>query len=243
MEEIMGYVHSHESFGTVDGPGIRYIVFLQGCPLRCRYCHNADTWEKNNAKFRETPEQTFKEICKYKNFIKSGGVTLTGGEPLMQPDYVRELLKLCKKDGIHTAVDTSGFFLNDKVKEALNYADLILLDIKCIDPETHKSLTKVELEPVLKFAEYLKEIGKKAWIRHVIVPGITDNDEYLNKLADYVKTLDNVEKVELLSYHTLGEYKWDNIGEHYSLKGVPPLSPERLENAKEIFRKRGLTIQ
>lgn len=241
--ELKGCIHSHESFGTVDGPGIRYVVFTQGCPLRCRYCHNADTWKIEDAKYRETPEETFKEICKYKNFIKSGGVTVTGGEPFMQPDYVKELFKLCKADGIHTTVDTSGYILSDKVKEALEYVDLVLLDIKCIDPKTHKELTLVELAPVLEFAEYLKSINKKVWIRHVIVPGITDNDEFLNKLADYVKTMDNVEKVELLPYHTLGEYKWEKIGEHYSLKGVPPLSKERLENAREIFKKRGLAVK
>ncbi|MBC2856274.1 MAG: pyruvate formate-lyase-activating protein [Cetobacterium sp.] len=241
--ETKGFIHSHESFGTVDGPGIRYVVFTQGCPLRCRYCHNADTWKKEDAKYRETPQETFKEISKYKSYIKSGGVTITGGEPFIQPEYVKELFKLCKEDGIHTTVDTSGYILNDKVKEALEYTDLVLLDIKCIDPEAHKSLTKVELGPVLEFAEYLKEIGKKVWIRHVIVPGVTDNDAFLNKLADYVVTLDNVEKVELLPYHSMGEYKWENIGEHYSLKGTEALSPERLENAREIFRKRGLSVR
>lgn len=238
-----GFIHSHESFGTVDGPGIRYVIFTQGCPLRCKYCHNCDTWKREDAKFMETPEETFLEICRYKNFIKSGGVTVTGGDPLTQPEYVKELLKLCKKEGIHTAIDTSGYLFNEKVKEAIEYADLILLDIKSIDPVQYKELTGVELEPTLKFADYLDSIGKKMWIRHVVVPGITDNDELLNKLADYLTKFKNLEKVEILPYHSLGEYKWKKMGMEYPLKDVPQLSAERTKNAKEIFKKRGLVVR
>lgn len=237
-----GYIHSHESFGTVDGPGIRYVVFTQGCPLRCKYCHNPDTWKIEDAKMIETAEKTFSEISKYKNYIKNGGVTITGGEPLTQPEYVKELLKLCKKDGIHTAVDTSGYLLNDKVKECLEYVDLVLLDIKSIDPNQYKELTGVELEPTLKFIEYLKSINKPMWIRHVVVPGITDNDELLNKLADYLKGFDNLEKVEILPYHTLGEYKWKSLGLEYPLKEVLPLSNKRAEEIKSIFRKKGIKV-
>lgn len=240
---VKGYIHSHESFGTVDGPGIRYVIFTQGCPLRCKYCHNCDTWRREDAKFMETPEQTFLEICKYKNFIKKGGVTVTGGDPLTQPEYVKELLKLCKNDGIHTAIDTSGYLFNDKVKEALEYADLVLLDIKSIDPIQHKDLTGVALDNTLKFAEYLRDIGKTMWIRHVVVPGITDNDELLNKLADYLVQFDNVEKVEILPYHSLGEYKWQKMKMDYPLKGVPQLSPERAEQIREMFRARGLSVK
>ena len=237
-----GCIHSHESFGTVDGPGIRYVVFTQGCPLRCKYCHNADTWRKEDAKTKETPEETFAEICKSKNYIEKGGVTITGGDPMTQPEYVEQLLRLCKNDGIHTAIDTSGYLFNDKVKRCLEYVDLVLLDIKSIDPVQYKELTGVELEPTLKFAEYLKEIKKPMWIRHVVVPGITDSDELLNKLADYLMKFDNLEKVEILPYHTLGEYKWKNLGLEYPLKGVPALSAKRLEEVKEIFRKRGLKV-
>lgn len=161
----------------------------------------------------------------------------------MQPDYIREVFKLCKKDGIHTALDTSGCLFNEKAKEVLEYVDLVLLDIKSIDPDVYKDLTKFEQEPTIKFAEYLKEKNIKTWIRHVIVPGITDNDENLTKLADYVKTLPNVELVELLPYHTLGEFKYDELGIEYPLKGVEALSKERLENAREIFRSRGLKIK
>lgn len=240
---IKGYIHSHESFGTVDGPGIRYVVFTQGCPLRCKYCHNCDTWKKNEAKFMETPEETFLEICRYKNFIKNGGVTITGGDPLTQPEYVKELLKLCKKEGLHTAIDTSGYLFNDKVKEAIEYADLILLDIKSIDEKQYKELTGVELQNTLDFAHYLNKIGKKMWVRHVVVPGITDNDELLNKLADYLTQFDNLEKVEILPYHSLGEYKWQKMNMEYPLKGVPQLSAERLNNAKQIFKNRNLDVR
>ena len=238
----IGYIHSHESFGTVDGPGVRYVVFMQGCPLKCKYCHNADTWKIKDAKFKETSSETYKEILKYKNFIKTGGVTITGGEPMLQPEYVEGLFKLCKENGIHTTLDTSGYIFNDKVKEVLKYTDLVLLDIKSIDENMYKYITEVELDPTLKFLKYLSEKNIKVWIRHVIVPGLTDNDEHLSKLADYISEYSNIEKIELLPYHTLGEHKWEEMGMEYSLKGVPSLSKERLENAKEIFKKRGIKV-
>lgn len=240
---IKGRIHSHESFGTVDGPGIRYVIFMQGCPLRCRFCHNPDTWNPKDFKREETPEETFKEILKYKNFIKKGGVTITGGEPLLQAEYVKEVFALCKKEGIHTALDTSGYIFNDTVKEALNYTDLVLLDIKCIDENIHKNLTSVELNPILKFLEYLKSINKKIWIRHVVVPEITDDDKLLEKTADFIKSIGEiVEKVEILPYHTLGKYKWEQLGLKYSLENTPPLSPERAEKIREMFREKGLKV-
>ncbi|MGL4403253.1 MAG: pyruvate formate-lyase-activating protein [Fusobacteriaceae bacterium] len=241
---MTGRIHSKESFGTVDGPGIRYVLFLQGCPLRCKFCHNPDTWEFGSGKFQETPEETVKEILKYKNFFRNGGgLTITGGDPLMQPEFIKEVYRLCKENGIHTALDTSGCLFNDKAKEVLEYVDLVLLDIKSIDPDVYRELAKFDQEPTLKFAEYLKEKNIKTWIRHVIVPGITDDNENLAKLADYVKTLPNVELVELLPYHTLGEFKYDEMGLEYPLKGVDALSKERLENAREIFKSRGLKIK
>lgn len=238
-----GFIHSHESFGTVDGPGIRYVIFTQGCPLRCKYCHNADTWKKEDAKMIETPEETFLEICKYKNYIKNGGVTITGGDPLTQPEYVKELLKLCKNEGIHTAIDTSGYIFNDRVKECLEYTDLVLLDIKSIDPVQYKDLTGVELAPTLNFANYLKEIKKPMWIRHVVVPGITDNDELLNRLADYLIGFDNLEKIEILPYHSLGEYKWEKLGLEYLLRDTKPLSAARAEEIRNLFRNKGLKVK
>ena len=200
----IGNIHSYESFGTVDGPGIRFVLFLQGCPLRCKFCHNPDTWNISDEKIRERAVETFEKVKKYKGYFgKKGGLTVTGGEPFLQADFILELFKLCKEDGINTVVDTSGYIFNEKVKEVLEYTDLVLLDIKAIDEKVYKELTGVELENTLKFAQYLKEKGKRVWIRHVIVPGITDNDELLNRLAEYVSNLDNVEKVELLPYHKL----------------------------------------
>ena len=218
----IGNIHSYESFGTVDGPGIRFVLFLQGCPLRCKFCHNPDTWNISDEKIRERAVETFEKVKKYKGYFgKKGGLTVTGGEPFLQADFILELFKLCKEDGINTVVDTSGYIFNEKV---------------------YKELTGVELENTLKFAQYLKEKGKRVWIRHVIVPGITDNDELLNRLAEYVSNLDNVEKVELLPYHKLGEFKYKELGMKYVLEGVEELSKERLENAVSIFQKYNLKV-
>lgn len=244
MEKIKGKLHSYESCGTVDGPGLRYIIFTQGCPLRCQFCHNPDTWKMADATYEESAEYVVKEIQRYKAFFKNGGgMTMTGGEPLMQPKFAKEVFRLCQEDGIHTALDTSGIYLNDEVKDVLKSVDLVLLDLKCMDPVIHEELTKVPLEPVLKFAEYLKEIGKPVWIRHVLVPGITDRDDLLEKLADFVATLPNVERVEVLPYHNLGEYKWEELGREYELKDVEPPTVERVENAKKIIASRGLSVR
>ncbi len=241
MENIKGKIHSFESFGTVDGPGIRFVIFLQGCPLRCKFCHNPDTWDIKTSKKEMTPQEVFDEMIKYKSFFGTkGGVTVTGGEPLVQKDFLLEFFKLCKKNGVHTTLDTSGYIFDEKVKEILKYTDLVLLDIKCIDKEIYKSLTKVELENTLKFLDYLKEKNKKVWIRHVIVPTITDNDNLLETLAKYLKDYKNIiEKVELLPYHTLGVFKYEELNMEYPLKDIDALSNERLLNAKEIFKKYG----
>lgn len=243
MEEIRGKLHSFESCGTVDGPGIRFIVFTQGCPLRCKYCHNPDTWKMRDAKYNRNIPFVMNEIIKYKNFfLNGGGVTVTGGEPLMQPEFVKELFIACKEEGIHTALDTSGYIFNDKVKEVLEYTNLVLLDIKCIDEKEYKELTGVELTPTLEFAKYLSDIGKPMWIRHVLVPGITDRDDYLERLADFVKELKSVEKVEILPFHKMGEFKWKELGLEYQLDKVESPTVERVENAKNIFRSRGIKI-
>lgn len=242
-KNIIGNIHSYESFGTVDGPGIRFVLFLQGCPLRCKFCHNPDTWNLTGGKIKESAKETFEKIKKYKGYFgKKGGVTVTGGEPLLQTEFILELFKLCKEEGIHTAIDTSGYIFNDKVKEVLEYTDLVLLDIKAIDEKVYKELTRVELKNTLEFAKYLKEIGKKVWIRHVVVPNITDDDELLDKLAQYVSTLDNVERVEILPYHRLGEFKYKELGMKYALEGVEELSKERTENAKAIFERYNLKV-
>ncbi|WP_101473554.1 pyruvate formate-lyase-activating protein [Fusobacterium sp.] len=237
-KEIIGNIHSYESFGTVDGPGIRFVVFLQGCPLRCKYCHNPDTWSITDSKIQESPREVFEKVKRYKKYFgKKGGLTITGGEPLLQLDFVLELFKLCKEENIHTALDTSGYIFNNKVKKILEYTDLILLDIKSIDEEVYKSLTGVELTNTLEFAQYLNKINKKTWIRHVVVPEITDNDNLLTRLSDYISKLNNIENIEVLPYHKLGVFKYKELGLNYVLDGIEELSKERLENAINILNR------
>lgn len=239
---MKGFIHSFESFGTVDGPGIRFVVFMQGCPLRCKYCHNPDTWEFSAGK-AYTPEEVLKEILKYKNYVKNGGVTVSGGEPLMQIEFVTELFKLLKAHGLHTAVDTSGVtFLKDSErslnqhKELIKYTDLVLLDIKHSDEKGYKELCGGSLKNTLDFAEFLSDNGKDIWIRHVLVHDITDADGQLYKLKEIIKTLKTVKKVEVLPYHNMGEVKYQKLGIDYALKGVQPPSKERVENARRILK-------
>ncbi len=237
-----GNIHSFESFGTVDGPGIRYVVFMQGCPMRCKYCHNPDTWQVGAGK-KYTAEAVFKEILKYKNYIKSGGVTVSGGEPLLQAEFIAELFRLLKAEGIHTALDTSGVTFDkdnpqsvEKHLSVLRYTDLVLLDIKHIDEDEHKALTGFSNKRTLDFAQFLSENGKKMWIRHVLVPDITDKDEYLQKLKQFISGLKTVERVEVLPYHTMGEVKYEKLGLPYPLKGVQPPAKQRIENARKILK-------
>ena len=240
---MKGYIHSLESFGTVDGPGIRFVIFLQGCPLRCLYCHNPDTWDtKHPSKYTMTPSELITEVLKYKNFIKSGGVTVTGGEPLLQAEFLKEFFQLCKSENIHTALDTSGFIYSPKALEVLEFVDLVLLDIKAIDPTLYKSLTSVKLENTLKFLDYLEEKNIDTWVRHVIVPDLTDKDEQLEKLAQYLTHYQVVKKIELLPYHTMGIHKYEQLSLNYTLKDTPALSPERLANAKRIFEEYNLPV-
>ncbi len=237
-----GFIHSFESFGTVDGPGIRFVVFMQGCPMRCKYCHNPDTWRFGAGK-KYTAADVVKEALKYKSYIKSGGVTVSGGEPLLQAEFITELFRLLKAEGIHTALDTSGVTFDkdnpqsvEKHLSVLGYTDLVLLDIKHIDENEHKALTGFSNNRTLDFAQFLSENGKKMWIRHVLVPDITDNDEYLYKLKRFIDGLSTVERVEVLPYHTMGEVKYERLGMQYPLKGVLPPSKERIENARKILK-------
>ena len=239
---MKGYIHSFESFGTKDGPGIRFVLFLQGCPLRCLYCHNVDTWDLKDKKYMFTPEETMHEIKKVRGFIKSGGVTVSGGEPLMQPEYILELFKLCKEDGLHTAIDTSGYLLNDRIKEVLEYTDLVLLDIKQIDPEKYKALTSVSLKPTLDFLKYLSEINKPVWLRYVLVPGYTDNEKDLEAWAKFVSSFKNVERVDILPFHQMGGHKWKEVNKIYQLENVLAPTNEEVKKAEEIFRSYGLKI-
>ena len=242
MSNIIGKIHSFESFGTVDGPGVRFVVFLQGCVLKCKYCHNPDSWGFDDNKITQTPQELIKEVLKYKSFIQKGGVTISGGEPLLQAEFVYEFFKLCKEEGLHTALDTSGFIFNDEAKKALEVTDLVLLDIKSINPTTYKNLTGVELENTLKMVQYLSSIKKPMWVRHVLIDGWTDNDKDLTELADFLTTLDSVEKVEILPYHRLGEFKWEQLGIDYEFKDMLPPSDERVQNAKDIFKEKGIAL-
>ena len=237
MEDLTGKIHSIETFGSVDGPGIRYVIFLQGCHLRCKYCHNRDTWDTTIGTPKKVSELV-QDIQKYSDYIKfsKGGVTVTGGEPLLQPKFLIALFTELKKLGYHTALDTSGMFpLTPEVKQVLSLTDLVLLDIKHIDDEKCKDLVGFSNKLELEFANYLSENGIKMWIRQVIIPGITDDENDLIRLKEFLQTLKTVEKIELNPYHTLGVYKWEDLGLEYPLKGVRQANTEDIERAKRIL--------
>jgi pyruvate formate lyase activating enzyme len=234
---MLGKIHSIETFGTVDGPGIRFVVFLQGCPLRCKYCHNRDTWDINFGTERSVSE-LIEQILRYKSYFASsgGGVTISGGEPLLQLDFLIELFKKLKELNIHTAIDTSGSFpINDKIKELLKYTDLVLLDIKHIDDKKCVSLTGVSNKSTLLFAKYLSDNNITMWIRQVLIPGFTDVSNDLLELKKFISTLNNVDKVEVLPYHDAGKYKWYEFGEVYELEGVLSPTDEQIQAAKSIL--------
>lgn len=229
-------VHSFESFGAVDGPGIRFVIFLQGCHLECKYCHNRDTWDINSGKY-ESLDEIFTKVIRYKNYIcPNGGVTVTGGEPLLQVKFLVELFKKLKEENIHTCIDTSGMVtITDDIKELLSYTDLVLLDIKHIDDNKCRDLVGKSNKLELEFAKYLSDNNIKMWIRQVIVPGYTDNKEDLLKLKDFIGSLKTVEKVELLPYHNIGEFKWKKLGLKYPLEGIRQATNEDIKKAKEIL--------
>lgn len=241
---MYGNIHSIETFGTVDGPGVRYVVFTQGCLLRCQYCHNADTWEIGSGKQMSVFE-IVEDLKSYLPFIESagGGITVSGGEPLLQIPFLLELFKECKKFGIHTAIDSSGGcfssapLFQSQLKELLQYTDLILLDLKQIDRKKHLKLTGMTNDHILEFARFLSEQKIPIWIRHVLVPGITDDHNDLNRLGDFIGELTNVEKVEILPYHKLGVYKWEALGYEYPLKNIDPPSDEQINTAYQILTK------
>jgi pyruvate formate lyase activating enzyme len=237
-----GYIHSIETCGTVDGPGLRYVVFFQGCPLRCKFCHNPDTWKVNAGK-ETSVDELVEDILKYRNFIKNGGVTLTGGEPLLQADFAAELLKRLKAEGIHTAIDTSGAIPLEKCKEAVDAADLILLDIKSIDTVVAQDLTGKGNEDALALLDYLESIGKAVWIRHVVVPGITENYEAIEKLGQYLERFTVIDRVEILPFHKMGEYKWKELGYNYELFDTKTPEKASIDKIKDILRKHKLKVQ
>ena len=229
-------VHSIESFSTVDGPGIRFVLFLQGCHLQCKYCHNRDTWDVNGGEFKSL-DDIFDKIMRYKNYIYPNcGVTMTGGEPLLQSKFIFELFKKLKKEGIHTCIDTSGSLpLTDNIKNVLSVTDLVLLDIKHIDDAKCKELVGVSNKLELNFAKYLSDNNIPIWIRQVLVPGYTDDENDLLKLRDFLNTLKTVEKVEILPYHNMGEFKWKKLGFSYPLEGVRQADQADVDRAKKIL--------
>lgn len=241
LDKNIGRIHSIESFGSVDGPGIRFVVFLKGCHMRCQFCHNPDTWDMNDAEAK-TADELLSQALKYKTYWrKGGGITVSGGEPLLQIDFLIEFFKKAKAKGVHVTLDTSGnpftreepFF--SKFNELMKVTDLVMLDIKQINEAEHKILTGWSNSNILDMARYLSEINKPVWIRHVLVPGGSDNDEQLIKLDEFIKTLKNVDRVEVLPYHILGTFKWEQLGINYPLKDVEPPTKERIENANKLL--------
>lgn len=237
MSEILGNIHSIETCGTVDGPGIRFVIFTQSCPMRCKYCHNPDSWELKTNKLISIDEiltryENVKEFCK-------GGITVTGGEPLMQIDFVTELFKKAQEKNIHTTLDTSGILFNNsqttKFDELLKYTSLVMLDIKHIDNSKHKELTGHSNKNILDFAKYLSDKNIPTWIRHVVIPEITYQNEYLEKLGEFLATLKNIKALDILPYHNMAIYKYENLGIEYPLKDIPQLTKEEAIKARDII--------
>lgn len=238
---VLGNIHSVESFGSADGPGVRYIVFLKGCAMRCKYCHNPDTWAGQGEDW-QTPEEVLNKALRYKNYWKkNGGITVSGGEALLQIDFVTELFRLAKEKGVNTCLDTSGnpftrqepFF--GKFRKLMEVTDLFMLDIKHMDPAGHRKLTGCDNANILDMARFLSDSGKAMWIRHVLVPGISDDEKQLTSLRKFIDTLKTVERVEILPYHTLGVFKWKELGLPYQLEGVEPPTEEQVKRAKELL--------
>lgn len=238
---VKGRVHSIETFGTVDGPGIRFILFMQGCPLRCKYCHNRDTWDvKGGTEY--TTDEIIEQVKKYSSYMKfsGGGLTVSGGEATLQPEFLKDLFKKAQENEIHTCLDTSGFVNIDVIDPVLDYTNLVLLDLKHMVPEKCKDLVGVSIDKTLELAKHLSDRNIPVWIRHVLVPGITDDRENLELMGKFISTLKNVDRVELLPYHTLGVHKWENMGFEYELKDVPDATSEDIEKASKILAEFGL---
>ncbi|MFA4994331.1 MAG: pyruvate formate-lyase-activating protein [Bdellovibrionales bacterium] len=243
-EKLVGYLHSVETGAAVDGPGVRFAYFMSGCPFRCLYCQNPDTWNVGSGR-KVTLEEALAEVEPYRDFLRSaGGVTISGGEPLVQAQFVGELLKRIKSDfGLHTALDTQGF-LHATVDDAwFDAVDLVLLDIKQFDPEKYLKLTGKPLQPTLDFAQRLARLRKKMWIRYVLVPGVTDDDKDILRLADFIAALgDSVERVEVLPFHQLGAFKWKELGLDYTLEHSPTPTSEAVLHAQGLFASRGMRV-
>lgn len=238
METIKGNISSIETMGLVDGPGIRFVVFLQGCALRCKYCHNPETWQANQNKDLLTPRELVDKIIKYKNYYGSeGGVTFSGGEPLLQPKFLLECLKLCKVEGVHTALDTAGVGLGE-YDEILKYTDLVILDIKAVEEKEYKNLTGLDMTRFNKFLEVCQKQNKKMWLRQVIVPGFNDDEEHMFKLKKFIKNLKKVERVELLPYKTIGVHKYEELKIKYPLAGVPQMDEVKCKELERLLNEK-----
>lgn len=238
---MQGRIHSLESFGTVDGPGTRFVVFVQGCPMRCAYCHNPDTWAMTGGTMME-PEYIFEQYKRNEPFYKGGGITVTGGEPLMQVDFLIDLFTIAKENNVHTCIDTSGIAYNPdnapfiaKLDKLMELTDLVMLDIKHIDPEKHKELTAQPNEGILAFVDYLNRKNVDMWIRHVVVPGITDDDKYLFDLGYFIGQFSNLKALDVLPYHTMGETKYQKLGIPYKLAGVPAMDKDTVVEKKKVI--------
>lgn len=243
MKNVTGYIHSRESAGTLDGPGVRRVLFLQGCPLNCLYCHNPDA-RPFKCGYKTDAYTELREIARNKEYLikTGGGVTLSGGEPLSQPEFVKTIFEGCKMMGIHTALDTSGYTGHRADDELLSYTDLVLLDIKHIRAADYKTLTGVKLQPTLEFARRLSDKNIPVWIRHVLVPGYTDNEEAVSELAAFVKTLQNVQRLEVLPYHKMADYKWQELGIENKLADTPEPDEAMIFRTKENLQKSGVPV-
>lgn len=237
---LTGYVHTLETFGLVDGPGVRFVVFLQGCAMRCKFCHNPETWAGGGIPW--TAADLFKHVYRYKGYWgNNGGITVSGGEPLLQIDFVTEFFRLAKEKGVHTTLDTAGQPFKDdpkwmaKFEELMSVTDLVMLDLKDFDEDAHKDLTGVGNSNILQMARWLSDNGKDMWIRHVLVPSVTDSTEDLEKMHEFIASLNNVKKVEILPYHTLGLFKWEKLGIDYPLAGIRTPSNDEVEKAETLL--------
>lgn len=241
-EPIKGRMHSFESFGTVDGPGIRFIVFFQGCLMRCLYCHNRDTWDLKAGR-EITVDELMQEIVTYKHFImpNGGGVTASGGEAILQAEFIAQWFKACHEEGISTCLDTNGYarVIDENIDNLMNVTDLVMLDLKQLNDDIHQELVGVSNKRVLEFAKYLQRINKRTWIRYVVVPGWTDDEQSAHQLGQFIQGMDNIEKVELLAYHRLGAYKWATVGDKYLLENVDPPSRETMDKIQSIIQSYG----
>ena len=242
-ESVDGYIHSVETLGTVDGPGVRFVIFTQGCPHRCLYCHNPDSWRLKSGR-QVASADLLDQIENASTFLKraKGGVTISGGEPLVQPKFIASIFRGCKEMNLHTALDTTGY-LGSKASDAvLNDIDLVLLDIKSYDPETYRRVCGVDLQPTLDFARRLEQMGRKMWIRFVLVPGLTDARANVEGLADFVASLKMVERLEVAPFHKMGEFKWKELRMPYQLSETQAPTPESIAEVRHVFSSRGLVV-